>query len=76
MASKFELLDVDGREVKVTNPDKVYWPEPGHTKMDLVRYYLTVADGALRGAAGRPLALKRFVDGAAGEFFFQMRAPE
>ena len=76
MPSKFELLDIDGREVKVTNPDKIYWPEPGHTKMDLVRYYLAVADGALRGAGGRPMALKRFVDGAAGEFFFQKRAPE
>ena len=76
MASTFELLEVGGREVKVTNPDKVYWPEPGFTKMDLVRYYLAVADGALRGAAGRPMALKRFVDGAAGEFFFQKRAPD
>ncbi len=76
MVTKFELLDVGGREVKVTNPDKVYWDAPGHTKLDLVRYYLAVADGALRGAGGRPMALKRFVDGAAGEFFFQKRAPE
>ena len=76
MATKFELLDVGGREVKVTNPDKVYWAGPGFTKMDLVRYYLSVADGALRGAGGRPMALKRFVDGAAGEFFFQKRAPD
>jgi len=76
MAAKFELLDVGGREVKVTNPDKVYWAGPGHTKMDLVRYYLAVADGALRGAGGRPMALKRFVNGADGEFFFQKRAPE
>jgi len=76
MPSKFELLDVDGREVKVTNPHKVYWPEPGYTKMELVRYYLAVAEGALRGAGGRPMALKRFVDGAAGEFFFQKRAPQ
>jgi len=76
MATKFELLDVGGRQVKVTNPDKVYWAGPGFTKMDLVRYYLAVADGALRGARGRPMALKRFVDGAAGEFFFQKRAPD
>jgi bifunctional non-homologous end joining protein LigD len=76
MATKFELLVVGGHEVKVTNPDKVYWAGPGHTKMDLVRYYLAVADGALRGAAGRPMALKRFVNGAEGEFFFQKRAPE
>ena len=76
MASKFELLDVGGREVKVTNPDKVYWAGPGLTKLDLVHYYLAVADGALRGAGGRPMALKRFVNGAEGEFFFQKRAPE
>ena len=76
MATKFELLDVGGREVKVTNPDKVYWEGPGYTKLDLVRYYLAVAPGALRGAGGRPMALKRFVNGAAGEFFFQKRAPE
>ena len=55
---------------------KVYFPEAGHTKLDLVRYYLAVADGALRGVGGRPMALKRFVDGAAGEPFFQKRAPE
>ncbi len=76
MGTKFELLDVGGREVKVSNPDKVYWAGPGYTKMDLVRYYLAVAEGALRGAGGRPMALKRFVNGAAGEFFFQKRAPE
>jgi bifunctional non-homologous end joining protein LigD len=75
MATKFELVEAGGREVKVTNPDKVYWAGPGHTKLDLVRYYLDVADGALRGAGGRPMALKRFVDGAEGEFFFQKRAP-
>ena len=76
MANTFELLDIGGREVKVTNPDKVYWAGPGHTKLVLVRYYLAVADGALRGAGGRPMALKRFVDGAEGEFFFQKRAPQ
>ncbi len=76
MASKFELLQVEGREVKVTNPDKVYWAGPGYTKLDLVRYYLAVAEGALRGAGGRPMALKRFVNGAAGDFFFQKRAPD
>jgi len=76
MATKFELLDVGGREVRITNPDKVCWVGPAHTKLDLVRYYLAVADGALRGAGGRPMALKRFVDGADGEFFFQKRAPD
>ncbi len=60
----------------MTNPDKVYFPETGHTKLDLVRYYLSVADGALRGVAGRPMALKRFVNGIAEEPFYQKRAPD
>jgi DNA ligase D-like protein (predicted polymerase) len=74
-----ESLDVDGREVTITNPDKVFFPNtPGGvvTKLDMVSYYLAVAEGALRGVAGRPMALKRFVNGAEGEFFFQKRAPE
>jgi DNA ligase D-like protein (predicted polymerase) len=76
VAAAFELIEVAGREVKVTSPTKVYWDGPGYTKLDLVRYYLAVADGALRGAGGRPMALKRFVNGAGGEFFFQKRAPD
>jgi DNA ligase D-like protein (predicted polymerase) len=76
MATKVEVIDVAGREVQITNPQKVYWTGPGHTKLDLVRYYVSVAEGALRGAGGRPMALKRFVDGAEGDFFFQKRAPE
>ena len=76
MAAEREIIKVDGREVTVTNPAKVYFPQTGHTKLDLVRYYLAVADGALRGAGGRPMALKRFVDGAAGQPFFQKRAPD
>jgi bifunctional non-homologous end joining protein LigD len=76
MASRKEILEIAGREVTISNPDKVYFPEMGYTKMDLVSYYLAVADGAIRGAGGRPMALKRFVDGAAGEAFFQKRAPE
>lgn len=76
MATRKEILDIAGREVTVSNPDKVYFPRTGHTKMDLVRYYLAVADGALRGVAGRPMTMKRFVNGAEGEFFFQKRAPE
>ncbi|CAN5560278.1 DNA polymerase domain-containing protein [soil metagenome] len=75
MARQLEVLEVAGREVSVSNPGKVYFPEVGHTKRDLVVYYLAVADGALRGVDGRPMALKRFVDGAAGDFFFQKRAP-
>ena len=58
------MLDIGGREVSISNPDKVYFPKAGYTKMDLVSYYLAVADGALRGVGGRPMALKRFVDGA------------
>ena len=76
MAREVETLEVAGREVEITNPGKVFFPETGHTKIDLVRYYLAVADGALRGAGGRPMALKRFVDGAAGQPFFQKRAPD
>ena len=76
MATEKEVLRIDGHEVSVSNPRKVYFPETGHTKLDLVNYYLAVADGALRGAGGRPMALKRFVDGAAGQPFFQKRAPE
>ncbi len=75
MPSKKEVLDVDGIDVSVSNPDKVFFPKTGHTKLDLVRYYLSVADGALRGVDGRPMALKRYVNGAEGEFFFQKRAP-
>src|SRR2546428_8101816 len=76
MPTRKEILEIGGREVAVSNPDKVYFPKAGHTKMDLVNYYLAVADGALRGVAGRPMALKRFVDGGEGEAFFQKRAPE
>src|SRR5438309_26454 len=75
MASKKEVLEVAGREVVVSNPDKVFFPRTGHTKVDLVRYYLAVADGALRGVSGRPMAMKRYVNGVEGEFFFQKRAP-
>ena len=75
MAERKEIIEVAGRAVTISNPDKVYFPRTGHTKMDLVRYYLSVADGALRGAAGRPMVLKRFVHGAEGEAFFQKRAP-
>src|SRR5205809_649334 len=70
-----EVLQVAGREVKISNPDKLFFPKSGHTKLDLVRYYMGVAEGALRGVHGRPMALKRFVNGAEGEAFFQKRAP-
>jgi DNA ligase D-like protein (predicted polymerase) len=76
MASRKEILEVGGREVTVSNPDKVYFPRAGYTKLDLVQYFLAVADGALVGVRGRPMALKRFVDGAEAEPFFQKRAPD
>jgi len=69
------ILEVAGREVTVTNPAKVYFPEAGITKLDVVRYYLAVAEGALRGAGGRPNVLVRYADGIHGEFFYQKRAP-
>ena len=76
MPAKKEILEIAGREVIVSNPDKVFFPSTGHTKLDLVHYYLAVAEGALRGVGGRPMALKRYVNGAEGEFFFQKRAPK
>ena len=69
------LLEVAGREVEITHPDKVVFADTGTTKLDLVRYYLAVAEGALRGVAGRPMILKRFVRGIDEEAFFQKRAP-
>jgi DNA ligase D-like protein (predicted polymerase) len=75
MPARKEILEVAGHAVTITNPDKVYFPRTGHTKLDLVRYYLAVAEGAVRGVGRRPMALKRFVNGAEGEFFFQKRAP-
>ena len=70
------VLEVAGREVVISNPDKTFFPQAGHTKLDLARYYAAVAEGALRGIAGRPIVLKRYVNGAEGEPFFQKRAPE
>ncbi|MCU1572470.1 MAG: polymerase protein [Micrococcaceae bacterium] len=71
-----EVLNVDGTEVRISSPDKVVFPEPGLTKLDLVHYYLAVAEGALRGAADRPMVLKRFPKGIDAEPFFQKRVPE
>jgi bifunctional non-homologous end joining protein LigD len=68
-------LQVDGREIIVTSPGKVLFPQAGVTKLDLVNYYLAVAPGALRGAGGRPCVLVRYPNGIAEEFFFQKRAP-
>ncbi len=76
MPTPKEVLQIGGREVSISNPRKVYFPEAGVTKLDLVRYYVAVADGALTGVRGRPMALKRFVDGITKEPFFQKRAPD
>src|SRR6266852_789752 len=69
-------LEIAGREVAITNPEKVFFPRAGYTKLDLAKYYAAVADGALRGIVGRPIVLKRYVNGAESEPFFQKRAPE
>jgi bifunctional non-homologous end joining protein LigD len=76
MADERELLTVDGREVAVTNPRKILFPDAGVTKLDLAQYYVAVADGALRAAGGRPNVLVRYPNGIGGEFFYQKRAPE
>ena len=68
-----EVLPVAGRDVRITNPGKVMFPQRGKTKLDLARYYLAVADGFLTATQGRPLLLKRFPDGATGNSFFQKR---
>jgi bifunctional non-homologous end joining protein LigD len=72
-----EILTIDGREVRITHPSKPYFTAQARlSKLDVIRYYLSVADGALLGIRDRPIVLKRFVDGAEGEAFYQKRAPE
>ncbi len=76
MRADSELLTVSGREVAVSNPSKVLFPAAGYTKLDVARYYIAVADGALRAAGNRPNVLVRYPNGIDGEFFFQKRAPK
>jgi bifunctional non-homologous end joining protein LigD len=71
-----EILVAGALEVPISNPTKVLFPQAGYTKLDLARYYLAVADGALRAAGGRPNVLVRYPNGIGGEFFYQKRAPE
>ena len=72
-----EILTIDGQDVRVTNPDKLYFSKQIKlTKLELVRYYLSIAPGALAGIRDRPIVLKRYVNGAEGEAFYQKRAPE
>lgn len=68
-------LHIGRRKVRITNPDKVFFPQLGLTKLDLVNYYLAVGDGVLRGVEDRPMHFKRYPDGVEGDFFFQKRAP-
>jgi bifunctional non-homologous end joining protein LigD len=70
-----EILTVAGREVAISNPGKVLFPQAGYTKLDLARYYVAVSAGAAQGAGGRPNVLVRYPDGITGEFFYQKRAP-
>ena len=71
-----EVLSIDGKDVAITNPRKVLFPDAGYTKLDLVQYYLSVSEGALRGAGGRPNVLVRYPNGISEQFFYQKRAPE
>ena len=75
-ASPFTMVDVADREVKITNPDKVFFSKRGETKLDLVHYYLSVGDQIMRAVGGRPQLLQRFPDGASGKSFFQKRVPK
>src|SRR4029079_15172942 len=74
--SEREILKSGGREVAISNPAKILFPKAKHTKLDLVRYYLAVAEGALSGAGGPAHKLVRYPNGIDGEFFYQKRAPQ
>ena len=74
--AEYATIEAAGREVRLSNPSKLFFPETGHTKLDLANYYLQVADAACNHLRERPTTLKRFVDGAAGKFFFQKRVPK
>src|SRR5437773_10763392 len=75
-ANEAVTRNIGGREVTISNPAKVLFPKPKYTKLDLVNYYLAVADGALRGAGGRPNMLVRFPNGVGAPSLYQKRAPE
>jgi bifunctional non-homologous end joining protein LigD len=74
--SEYTTIEAAGREVRLSNPGKLFFKKPGFTKLDLVEYYLDVADAAVNQLRERPGTMKRFVDGAGGEFFFQKRVPK
>src|ERR671910_2502104 len=72
----YTTLEIAGREVRLSNPDKVFFPKPGFTKLDLAEYYVAVEEAAVNQLRERPGTMKRFVEGVAGEFFFQKRVPK
>ncbi len=74
--TEYEVLDIAGRAVKISNPRKILFPAAGYSKLDVVQYFITVAEGALRGAGGRPNMLVRYPNGITGDFFYQKRAPK
>ena len=74
--SKYTTIEVAGREVRLSNPDKIFFPKPKFTKLDLVEYYIAVEEAAVNQLRERPGTMKRFVDGVSGEFFFQKRVPK
>ena len=76
MPAKHEMFEVDGQEVRVSNPDKVLFPQRGFTKRDVVQYFLAVGEAAVHGARNRPTVMRRFPDGIEGENFYQKRVPE
>src|SRR2546428_10537479 len=76
MKAPHAIVVAGDREVAISNPSKMLFPQPGYTKLDLAQYYLAVAAGALRGSGGRHNMLVRYPNGIANEFFYQKRAPE
>jgi bifunctional non-homologous end joining protein LigD len=74
--TEYELIEAAGTEVRISNPAKVFFPEAGITKLDLVRYYLEISEAIIKQLHDRPTVLKRYVDGAAGKPFFQKRIPD
>ncbi|HET6836371.1 MAG TPA: hypothetical protein VFH30_21100, partial [Acidimicrobiales bacterium] len=75
-ASDVEVVEAAGHEVRITSPSKVFFPERGETKLDLVRYYLAIEDSLMRTMGGRPVLMQRFPEGAGGPNFFQKRVPK
>src|SRR5688500_19113381 len=74
--SDVEIVDVAGRELEITHPDKVFFPAHGDTKIDLVRFYLRIGDAVMRAMQDRPVLLQRFPNGSSGSSFFQKRIPD